>query len=292
VYEWKAWDAFLLGYVLPDAVVLHGNLFEEPSDVLSQVPADTTHFFFQVNVSLKANAPTARSSVCEALSERGIKVVNQRMLNLTKRHLQLELQRIGLPNVLAERNGSPSERLIVKTNENAGAEFERTLDEATLRALQLSLPSDSIQSARDYAVLTRECLQEEWWLDPGLTIERYVENPDGRFLRVYIAGELVIIVFAYSIALIKKIEGDSRDRNIVTTREDLKHSWEYIPRRLADVLSKWLKNASCDYCAVDIVTDGHEYFIIDVNDTPWVGRRIPDQDFLDLFRAAFEDMRS
>lgn len=292
MYEWKAWDAFLLSYVLPDAVVIHGNLFEEPSYVLSQVPEEITHFFFQVNVSLKANAPAARNAVCEALSERGIKVVNRRLLNLTKRHLQLELQRLGLPSVLAARNGNPCERLIVKTNDNAGAEFERTLDDAALRTLHLSPPSDSIQSARDYAVLARECLQEPLWLDPGLTIERYVENPDGQFLRVYVAGELVIIVFAYSSALIKKIEGDSRDRNIVTTREDLNHSWTDIPARLAEVLSTWLKNVSFDYCAIDIVTDGNEYFIIDVNDTPWVGRRIPDQDFLDLFRAAFEDMRS
>ena len=119
-------------------------------------------------------------------------------------------------------------------------------------------------------------LPAEIWNDPAIMIEKYIDNAENSFYRVYFAGERVIIVKAFAAQIIKKLSNDPRDTNYVTDLEHLKAGKDELElsENLKRDLVTFLERTAVEFGCLDIVHDGNDnYYIVDLNLTPYAGRR-------------------
>lgn len=273
VYEWEAWNSFLIRAIWPNAWRLRADPDDAIQDVLRRLPAQTRRFMFHLNVSRSARFPKQRQGLVEALANRGISVLNAQVVDITKRHLQKACRSCGVPSVSAPRQGDPQELLIVKSNLNHGGLKERELSVSQRKLLDLPGEPDGLGAERDYCVLRRALIPEDYWRDARVSVERYVTNASNRFYRAYTFGDRLVISEATSDRPIKEMSLDVPRRNLLfrggvsLSREDAP-----LPVRLVPVLTKFLREFGLDYGAVDIVVDDKELpYIVDVNSTPYWG---------------------
>ena len=290
VLEWKAWDGFLLAHVLgDDAVRIETDPFREfPSVQFDRVCDSFTTVCFQINLSVRRRLPLRIRDLTNRLVERGVYVVNGLVQDIRKSTLQAHLEAIGLSTVKAAPSGSPDEILFVKTDLNYGGELERWLPPESIAAGGLEhLVSPSLGAYR-YKTVKRGMLDESIWTDPAIVVEKYIANAENSFYRVYFSGERVIIVKAFAPGIIKKLSSDSRDTNYVTDLEHLKAGTDELPisTTLKRDVATFVENTPVEFGCLDIVHDGHDnHYIIDLNLTPYAGKRVTDvflNDFLRL----------
>jgi hypothetical protein len=290
VLEWQAWEGFLLAHVLrDDAVRIETDPFREfPSALFDRVCDSFTTVCFQINLSVRRRLPLGIRDLTNRLVERGVYVVNGFVQDIRKSTLQAHLEAIGLSTVKAAPAGSPDEILFVKTDLNYGGELERWLSPESIAAGGLEhLVSPDIGAYR-YKTVKRGMLDENIWTDPTIVVEKYIANAENSFYRVYFSGDQVIIVKAFSPGTIKKLADDPRDTNFVTNLEHLKASTDELPisTTLKRDVATFVENTPVEFGCLDIVHDGHDnHYIIDLNLTPYAGKRVTDvflNDFLRL----------
>jgi hypothetical protein len=284
VYAWNAWHGYLISRIFPRATLVEGNLVEDCASVLSQLTGVETHFIFQVNLTLTKEVPASRCKIMSTLESHGVRVLNQDITDISKHWLQAGLRRLGLPTTSAGKIGPPKELLIVKSNENYMGVPERALSEEHKQLFSMTDPSPLFEGGGKYLILERQEIPNEHFEMPCLSIERFIQSPDDSFFRIYKVSEILVIVKAHAKGPLKKIRGDKRDLNIITTVEEVAEGWPDIPIRLSLVLQWFLLNIAFDYGCVDVVSDGVEYYITDINTTPWGGAIPTEGHLLDLLR--------
>jgi hypothetical protein len=209
--------------------------------------------------------------------ERGVFVVNGFVQDIRKSTLQKHLETIGLNSVRVTPSGSSHEVLIVKTDLNYGGDLERHLPPESIAAAGFEhLISPEIKGAYYYKTVLREMLPAEIWHDPAIMIEKYIDNAENSFYRVYFSGDRVIIVKAFAARIIKKLSNDPRDTNYVTDLEHLKAGTDKLELsgKLKRDLVTFLEQSAVEFGCLDIVHDGNDnHYIIDLNLTPYAGRR-------------------
>ena len=131
----------------------------------------------------------------------------------------------------------------------------------------------------------RETLPAEIWNDPAIMIEKYIDNAENSFYRVYFSGERVIIVKAFAARIIKKLSNDPRDTNYVSDLEHLKAGRDQL--ELSETLKRnlvtFLEQSAVEFGCLDIVHDGYDnHYIVDLNLTPYAGKN-PIDPFLTAF---------
>ena len=291
VLEWRAWEGFLLTHVLGnDAERIEVDPFRElPSEQFDRICDSFTTVCFQINLSVRTRLPLRIRELTNMFVERGVFVVNGFVQDIRKSTLQRHLEAIGLPSVRTTPSGPAHEVLFVKTDLNYGGDLERWLPPESIAAGGLEhLVSPDIKGAYYYKTVIREMLSEEIWNDPAITIEKYIANTENSFYRVYFSGERVIIVKAYSPGVIKKLSNDSRDTNYVSDLDHLKAGTDEmeLSEKLKRYLVTFLEQTAVEFGCLDIVHDGHDnYFIIDLNLTPYAGRNPIDPFLTDFLRV-------
>src|SRR3954447_12659623 len=88
VYEWRAWDGFLVSALWPRAVRLPAVLGENADEVNSRVPAGVSQFMFHVNLTNTSDVPFDRRALIEFLDARGVSVMNGALVDVSKRRVQ------------------------------------------------------------------------------------------------------------------------------------------------------------------------------------------------------------
>lgn len=281
VLEWQAWDGFLLRHVIgDDAVRIETDPFREfSSEEFDRVCESFTTVCFQINLSVRRRLPLRIRDLTNRLVERGVYVVNGLVQDIRKSTLQAHLEAIGLSTVKAAPSGPPDEILFVKTDLNYGGELERSLPPESIAAGGLeNLVSPNIGAYR-YKTVKREMLDQSIWIDPTIVVEKHIANAENSFYRVYFSGDQVIIVKAFSPGTIKKLAGDPRDTNFVTDLEHLKAGTDELPisTTLKRDVATFVENTPVEFGCLDIVHDGHDnHYIIDLNLTPYAGKRVID----------------
>lgn len=282
VLEWRAWEGFLLTHVLgDDAERIEVDPFRElPSEEVDRICDSFATVCFQINLSVRGRLPLRIRDLTNRFIERGVFVVNGFVQDIRKSSLQTHLETIGLGSVKVTPSGSSHEVLIVKTDLNYGGDLERHLPPESIAAAGFeNLISPEIKGAYYYKIVLREMLPPEIWNDPAITIEKYIDNAENSFYRVYFSGERVIIVKAYAARIIKKLSNDPRDTNYVTDLEHLKAGTDRLElsENLKRYLVTFLEQTAVEFGCLDIVHDGNDnYYIIDLNLTPYAGRRTID----------------
>lgn len=293
VLEWLAWDGFLLAHVLgDDAERIEVDPFRElPPEEFDRICDSFSTVCFQINLSVRSRLPLRIRDLTNRFVERGVFVVNGFVQDIRKSTLQTHLGMIGLNSVKVTASGPSHEVLIVKTDLNFGGEPERQLPLERIAASGYDhLISPNIRGAYQYKTVLREMLPAEIWNDPSVTIEKYVSNAEDSFYRVYFSGERVIIVKAFAPGVIKKLSTDPRDTNYVTDLEHLKAGTDEleISETLKRDLVTFLEQSAIEFGCLDIMHDGNDnHYIVDLNLTPYAGRRPIDPFLTNFLRVGF-----
>lgn len=289
VLEWSAWDGFLLGHVLgDDAVRIETDPFSEfPSVQFDRVCDSFTTVCFQINLSVRHRLPLGIRDLTSRFVERGVYVVNGLVQDIRKSTLHAHLEAIGLPSLKAAPSGSSDEILFVKTDLNYGGELERWLPPESIAAGGLEHLISPDFGAYHYQTVERGMLRADIWTDPAIVVEKYVNNAEDSFYRVYFSGKQVIIVKAFAPRIIKKLSDDPRDTNFVTDLEHLKAGTDrlQISATLKRDVATFVENTPVEFGSIDIVHDGHDnHYIVDLNLTPYAGKKAHDAFLTDFLR--------
>jgi hypothetical protein len=296
VLEWRAWEGFLLTHVLGDvAVRIETDPFREfPSEQFDRVCDLFTTVCFQINLSVRARLPLRIRDLTNRFVGRGVYVVNGLVQDIRKSTLHAHLEAIGLSSPKAAPTGSDDEILFVKTDLNYGGDLERWLPPESIAAGSLEhLVSPEI-GAYQYKTVERGKLQESIWKDPAIVVEKYVANAENSFYRAYFSGDRIIIVKAFAPGIIKKLSGDERDTNFVTDLEHLKAGTDElsISKTLKRDVATFVENTPVEFGCIDIMHDGHDnHYIVDLNLTPYAGRRVIDTYLTRFLRVGITNPR-
>jgi hypothetical protein len=273
VYEWDAWDGYLLSHLLPDALRIPATAFDSSREILEKTPSGTTHFVFHIDCTDRRRFPNDRDRLLEGLTARRIGSVNSRLVNSSKQWIQQVCRSLGLRKTAAEKGGDPSQCVIVKTNQNYAGMRERRLLASERRNLGIDAPAGRIDGPLVYPIMMLSEVPAEWWSDASLCVERFIGNSTGKWLRAYFFMQRVILTELASDDPIKKLD-NSRTKNqyqATTTNGELNIP-QAAPPALLIALSELLKFANAtrfEFGAIDMVcNDADEAFIIDVNPTP------------------------
>jgi len=269
VYEWEAWHGFLLPRAFPESIRLTAHPNEEAKDVLARLPADASAFAFHLNVTFAKGFPRHRFDLVRGLTQRGIVPLNAGVLDISKRAIQTKCAELGLPVAAAHRDGDPDARVIVKSNHNYGGHGDRLLPMEQAAAAG-PLPSALVSTHEEYRVLPRRDVPDDWWDDPGLAIERYIENPANRIYRITFFADAVVVYRMTNPHVVKKVR-DSTSREIIyTTLADLGRGHPGVGASVCDAIVRYIEGAAFDFGALDIMEDElDDAHIIDANTTSY-----------------------
>ncbi len=294
VLEWRAWDGFLLSHVLgKKAVRIETDPFREfPSAQLDFLCDSFTTVCFQINLSVRNRLPLRIGDLTNRLVKRGVYVVNGLVQDIRKSTLHAHLEIIGLPSAKATPSGSADEVLFVKTNLNYGGELERWVPAGDIAAGGLEHLVSNDLGAYQYQTVARGMIEERIWTDQSIVVEKYVTNDEDSFYRVYFSGEQIIIVKAFAQGIIKKLSGDPRDTNFVTDLEAIKTGTDGLPisEKLKNIVATFVELTPVEFGCIDIVHDGRDHhYIIDLNLTPYAGKRKHDPFLTNFLRMGITD---
>lgn len=271
IYEWNAWWQFKLVRAMPEAHRLTARPGEHAQDVLDRCPPTTTAFAFHVNATFSGKFPHERSALIAGLEARGIVPINAAITDISKRWVQARCAACGLPVTTAAREGDPEERLIVKTDHNFGGHFERRLAAADLTGLGVPSPSAVVVDPRAYPILARRAIPAAWWVDPALTIERYIENRHNRIYRVSFAGHRFNVLRLVNTRLLKKVD-DSQEKVVMMCDRDRLARGDVpgVAAHVSAAIVRFVDAANLDFGGLDVIADddGRAY-ILDANTTPY-----------------------
>jgi hypothetical protein len=272
VIEWNAWIDFLAPAIWPAANWIGARPGQDAMDLVDSVPSGTTHVLYQINLSDWTRFLRNEEELLVWFRARGIKPLNHRAKEISKRHLATNCRLLGLPDLTAERQGDPNQMLFIKTNSNCGGEPEINLSPAAKRMLGVIDEDTPIHGSGGYLVRRRCEIPCDWWDHTGLCIQRLVTNQSGTFRRIYVVGDRLVISESTTAATIKKMGYGLPRTNwylesgqpMLTTPQNL-----ISLSRRARLLS-W--QIGMDFGALDVVIDEdqHNYFC-DVNPTPYWG---------------------
>jgi hypothetical protein len=282
VYEWHAWDGFLVRELFPNAHRLSAYLGQDYTDVLAKIRPGIRRFLFHIGLTESSLVPGLRHLLIRRLQSQGIIVLNGRLTDISKRRVQSVCTKCRLPSASASPQGDPEELLIIKTNLNYGGEDEQQLSAKDCCYLGVDgRPHPAIPDGSSYEICTRKDLAPGFWRDRRLAIERFIANEQNLFFRAYVFLEAMVVEAAVNSAPIKKMHNGLlrtvfffqglQALPVETHVKSLKLHGP--PGMLVRAVRRFCRCIGLDFGSVDVVMNDEEHcFIIDVNTTPYWAR--------------------
>jgi hypothetical protein len=294
VYDWSAWTGMLISNVDKRAQRIRARFAESPKRLLRRLPRGINRLLFHLDISDEAPFSTDRSELIQLLSERGIELWNGHIPNICKRTVVSACESYDLPSLRPAAIGPTDELLIVKTDLNCGGVREQLLP--TILKERHGLPSvpGKMMNRNDYFVRPRGELSSEIWNDPELVVERYLTNSAGRFFRVYVVKNSVVVSQGYTDSKFKRMNGGVRRQNFWLWRESeavvpFRGSGSELPPALLRILGVFIARFRVDYAAIDVVEGNQEdFYIVDVNKTAYWGNEYQ-EGLLEHLRRGFDE---
>jgi len=270
IYQWHAWNGFLISHLTADYCQMQAGYEDDISHVARYLTPNIRAVLLQVNLSTSACFPARRPQLIQALKARKLVVLNTEVDDISKRALHQLLEKAGLPSAKASENGPAEQFLFIKSNLNWGGGAEQRLPVEIREKLGVQPPA-LIQSWDSYYTIKRRDIRPELWSDPTIVIENYIANAENSFYRIYGFGDAIVIVKAHSDALIKKISGHPDDKNLMFSKRQLAERKTGLADGLQATIQTFITHYPLAYFCLDIVHDTKNYYIIDLNLTPYAG---------------------
>ena len=226
---------------------------QDNKEILSQVQ-ESGLFVFHADRTFDNLYYENKQLLSNELKKLNIRTVNSQLNNISKRYIQKCCELSNINNVMASRLGDKEEILIVKTDLNS-----RGIPENKNR-----------ETAFEYLVAPRKNIPEQYWADDTFVIEKFIENKNNIFYRVYKIFTKLVISEVTDDNLIKKMPASIKRINYFI---DLKDNYtNHIFYEMIHQIDKLSESMFIDFAAFDIVvSDTKEFYIIDVNKTPCWG---------------------
>jgi hypothetical protein len=276
VYDWSLWKPMLITNVCADARRIGAKFDERPERLLRRLPRRADRVLVHLDISDDSPFIASAAGFSSALVAHGIEVLNCNVRDIRKRTVQSACMAYGLPSLIPTPTGPADELLIVKTDLNSGGVREQMLPGRVKKRFNLPPQAGVIKSPKGYFVSRRSQIAPELWKDQELVIEKYLTNPDGRFFRIYVMKSAIVISAGYSQDRLKRMGGDVRRQNhwfwrdrdsIAPFDADPK-----LPSALLRTLGVFIDRFDVDYAAIDVIeSESGEFYIVDVNKTPYWG---------------------
>lgn len=281
ICECNAWDGFMVEVLFSSAFRISVKPGDAASRLLEAIPITARGVLVHLNASMTRGFIETAEAFRAALRQRGQAVLNLGAVDVRKSALHARCSELGLRSARADREGPPEERLVVKTTLNFGGQPERLLREqwGERAAVFTTNVSEAITNHLAYFVTTRAQVPTNVWSDPTLVVERFIENSEGLFFRVYTAGPAGVVSVVW-------VDGDVKKLNDAIRRRHNYFFWtlpsgETVPigpsidralRALA--ATRHIAGAmNADFIGADCVMDQEgEIVMINANKTPYWGQ--------------------
>jgi len=270
IYHWQAWHGFLISHLVADYCQIEAQYEDDIGTLETQLTPNISAVLFQINLTYSHGFPAQRSAMIHALKQRNIHVLNLNVDDISKRNLHYLLEKAGLRSAKDNQFGANSELLFIKSNLNWGGEVEQRLP-GTLNKCQFAYQHALVQGWDKYYSARRADIDPLLWSDHSIVIERLIKNSEQSFFRVYRFGDAIVVVKAHSPALIKKVIHHTDDINYYFTKNQIMNQSCNIPVALQDNIRSFIYHYPLAYFCLDIVHDMQDYFIVDLNLTPYSG---------------------
>ncbi len=300
VCECNAWDNFLIQAMCPNATRIPIHPGEAAAPVAKAIGRAARVVLMHIDASCTDGFLDEEAALYEGLAARGVVTLNTRATDLRKRTLHERCAEFDLPSAAASRAGPGDERVIIKTTLNAAGVPERRLAARggrTAERFTRDLNAE-MSDPQGYRVCRRDEVPEAAWFDRTLAIERYIDNPEGAFYRVYGVGPATVVAQIWTDLTIKKLLSPAR-------RREYSFFWsiggEHIPlgqvtaevAQAASVARRIAAAMQVDFHGTDCVMDAEGGIVpIDVNKTPFWGEAGPRPGVLEHLRLGLEYLQS
>jgi len=275
IYEWGAWDHYLFPMLFKSAFRIKADIVQKNDAILDQISESNGYFLFHINLSETTQFFEDKEMLCSDLKLRNIRYLNKGVSNISKSFVQDMCLHLKLNSTRALQNGDPNELLIIKSNNNFGGLNENKLTEP--QRIKLGIINTSLDRKFEYIITKRYEVEPSIWQDKSCVIEKYISNLDNLFYRVYKLNSRFVISEVINLDQIKKMYSgikrtnyyfDTSDKNLFgTIREEIKE--------LSLIIDKFCTCFRLDFGALDIVkNDKNQFYIIDVNNTPYWGTEL------------------
>ncbi|MDQ1159483.1 glutathione synthase/RimK-type ligase-like ATP-grasp enzyme, partial [Sphingomonas sp. SORGH_AS 950] len=281
VFEWNAWDRFLITHAVPNAKAIT----VEPGSELRMADSDVEAAMIHVNLSRPAAAFPNFVQWRADLEARGRPVLNGYFESIDKWALQAACAAAGLPIVRTGPDGDPDELLVVKARANHYGRYERLLP--------AELTQDMVPPLWPYPErvhqFARKDLPQEYWHDSRITVERYIGNVTGTFQRSYVVGDYVAVATSHSDRLVKEM--DQRLCCGLQSTQDASQL-PLAPDNALAISHRLASELRVDFAALDLVLDDQgNVYPIDLNTTPvWGSETDLNPTLIAEVRAAFAEL--
>jgi len=267
LYHWLSDSGYFIHAVVPECMRLAARVDDTMPAVLHAVPPGTTHFAFHLNCTVTGRFPEERGALVEALTSRGIRVLNGGATDISKQRVQRLCSELGLLTVTATRDGNPDEMVIVKTDLNFGGDSEWALSGEQRAALGITEGSDIIWKPNHYRVIPRREVEAQWWTDRRLVCERFVSNREERWYRAFLFLNRLAVCELLNPNQIKKVNESTVRRVWMVSLDDAAVPPD-APVGLMESLARFVRALPLDFGTVDVVADdAGAHYVIDVNTT-------------------------
>jgi hypothetical protein len=280
ICEYDAWHGFMVEVLYPHAARVSLTPGESAAHVFAAIPRAARGVLMHINSSFTKGFVDSEDDLRAALAERGQRVLNLGAVDVRKSTLQACCARLGLTSARANRDGPPNERLIAKTVLNYGGRPERAMRQrwGDRAAPFTSDVSDAVEGHLDYVIATRAEMPAALWSDPTIVIERFFQNPQGFFFRVYVVGPAGVVSAVWVDGDVKKLSVDIRRRHnyffwtlpagdLVPLGPSADQAFRALieTRRIAQALEIDFLGADC------VIDEQGNTAVVDVNKTPYWG---------------------
>lgn len=272
IYEWMAWEGFFMPTLFNNSVRITGCIYQNENEIISKVIANTGYFVFHINLTKTHNFIENRANLINILKEKGFKLINEGVLDTSKNWLQKACIENKINSTSAKISGDPDELLIVKTNFNYAGRSENKLTSREKEILSLSTKNYSTDL--NYTIASRKNLPKDTWKNEILVVEKFINNVDNLFYRAHKLFYRIVLTEVIDENLIRKMPDGIKTTNYYFDLKQDNNSDENYKNfeNLILQIECICKYGEIDFGAFDIVkSDSSEYFIIDINLTPYWG---------------------
>ncbi len=258
VFEWCAWEAFLITHIWPEA----NRVSVVPGTPLPGPQACRGAAMLHINLSQPGRAFDNFAGWLAEFEAVGRPVINGYFDSIDKWAVQDACGKAGLPATRAPRGGDPQELLIIKARANHYGRFERYLASEMVGDMA---PPPWPYPERVHR-MPREEIPPHVWSDPRITVERYIGNREDRFMRAYVTGDFVAVAVSHAAGLVKEMD-QKRPIEMIATQSGSTLAFDPCdPLAVAHCLARTMR---VDFGALDLaVDDDGVIYPIDINTTP------------------------
>lgn len=246
------------------SVIESGALGRQGSEIL-----------FQINLSNYQGFFADTTDPHKLLEQSGYRVVNSGLYDISKSRLQERLRGLGLASLSIEPTGFNShERVMIKSDLNYGGLFERGLSPSQLTRLGIDYDLEQVPANDEYRHTSLQEVSDDQWQHPGIHIERFIENKQGSYTRVYKLYDRYVFSKAIMPGVeIKKINHRKHETHCFASSDNLDALENEEYKGALRTAAALLEGHNIDFATVDMIRDDQGVdHIIDVNHTPFWGK--------------------